>query len=897
MHKLYRNFRFLLIVWSLFGHEPCWANFNSIGISEINVKKSLALGRRIEIWHNKEAVAEPEKVLAGAYQEHFEVSEREYPSFGFGSGEQWIHFGVNSSLSTTDSIILESRYPLLDSVTVYQKDSSAQWSNQQLGDANAEVKPFTPFRVPNFELLVYPGNNEYYVHVQTNGSAILGLFLWRAAAFENHRFLDTILIGGMFGCLIVLLLYNAFLALSFRSRTYFYYSLFIATMVTLQISFQGLWPMLLDRPEWANFMQNRGLLLLGFAVNLLACLVAIHFLNMASLMKRSHIFYRILIGISCLMLVFGNFLSYNTFSKGTSAFVGLSSIALLISSLIAYAKGYKPAIYFFSAWFFILGSNVINALQYEGVFSLNYIVQFGILPGSVIEGILMALALAERVNFLRDQSDAEIRQLNTDLKRHVTEVEVIVEERTETIRTILDHVESGFLMIDATACVMNGYSRSCRRLLGESLRIGEKLSSILLMDRQQEQFWNMAVRQVFQNELPLDVSLSQLPKTIKRAQRFLQLDAAGVLDKSGELKSILFTIQDITPLIKKQRENQRNQRMIGILHHIDAFRQFIGSSYDAMDQLKILKDVREQRFILHTLKGNSLVFKLKAIAALIHRTEEKNYIEPRDVEDIQQQFKKFLTKNETLLGTMWKPYAPEFKVSLKQVKDLVQLVEADAAEPLTEKVRQWSKSVMAKPIRTIIQPIISNCQLTAHGLGKDVRFEVKNGELNLQSEQEEKLAEYMIHLLRNAVIHGIEEEREALGKSRVATISLEFSDWDSGLRVICQDNGKGIDRQELEQSLLQKTEIRIDQLTAMSLTELMELNSRGGYSSQTTVTLLAGRGVGIEGLFALVRDMGGTVLLESSKGVGSKFTIEVPRLQSRSDAQPPWSDHSNESVA
>jgi chemotaxis protein histidine kinase CheA len=256
-----------------------------------------------------------------------------------------------------------------------------------------------------------------------------------------------------------------------------------------------------------------------------------------------------------------------------------------------------------------------------------------------------------------------------------------------------------------------------------------------------------------------------------------------------------------------------------------------------------------------------------------------------------------LTKNETLLDTAWQPYIPQLKVSLKQLKDLINLVEAEAPEPLTEKVRQWSKSVMAKPIRTIVQPIISNCQVTAHGLGKDVRFEVKNGELNVQSEQEEKLAEYLIHLLRNAVIHGIEEERVALGKAHVATISLEFIEWDRGLRILCQDDGKGFNRQELEQRLLQKTAIRIDQLTAMSLTELLDLNSRGGYSSQTTVTLLAGRGVGIEGLFALVRAMGGTVLVESTQGVGSKFTIEVPRLQSRSDIQPPLSNHSNESVA
>jgi chemotaxis protein histidine kinase CheA len=162
--------------------------------------------------------------------------------------------------------------------------------------------------------------------------------------------------------------------------------------------------------------------------------------------------------------------------------------------------------------------------------------------------------------------------------------------------------------------------------------------------------------------------------------------------------------------------------------------------------------------------------------------------------------------------------------------------------------------------------------------GKPVELIVKNDHIELDAGVVQQLEPALLHLLRNAYDHGIETaaERLAQGKSGSSQITLALQRRGNIYRLVCQDNGRGIDAAAVSARAQQGGFAKI---TTNTSAELLAVICQPGFSSRQTVNEVSGRGVGMDVVANQIMEIGGKIQLQTQLGIGSTFTIEVPAPQ------------------
>jgi two-component system chemotaxis sensor kinase CheA len=166
---------------------------------------------------------------------------------------------------------------------------------------------------------------------------------------------------------------------------------------------------------------------------------------------------------------------------------------------------------------------------------------------------------------------------------------------------------------------------------------------------------------------------------------------------------------------------------------------------------------------------------------------------------------------------------------------------------------------------------------SARALGKTVDFAVEGRDIELDRSMLDDIADSIVHLLRNAVDHGIElpEQRVAAGKSASGKLVLSAMRDRSAIVIRVTDDGRGIDR---ERVLARARRDGIVEASKTDLTEeeLLRLLARPGFSTAEQVTELSGRGVGVDAVYTRVRALGGAMNIRSVPGQGTAMTIRLP---------------------
>jgi two-component system chemotaxis sensor kinase CheA len=162
-------------------------------------------------------------------------------------------------------------------------------------------------------------------------------------------------------------------------------------------------------------------------------------------------------------------------------------------------------------------------------------------------------------------------------------------------------------------------------------------------------------------------------------------------------------------------------------------------------------------------------------------------------------------------------------------------------------------------------------------LGKRVAFEVEGEEIELDRALLDELGEPLIHLLRNAVDHGIESpaERKKRNKPAEARVRLTATRERSGVAIRVIDDGAGIDRKRVLAKAL-KDGLAEPGTTALTDDHLLRVLMRPGFSTASQVTDVSGRGMGMDAVVSRVRALGGSVHLLTTAGEGSTFTLHLP---------------------
>ncbi|MBI4786546.1 MAG: hybrid sensor histidine kinase/response regulator [Chloroflexi bacterium] len=229
----------------------------------------------------------------------------------------------------------------------------------------------------------------------------------------------------------------------------------------------------------------------------------------------------------------------------------------------------------------------------------------------------------------------------------------------------------------------------------------------------------------------------------------------------------------------------------------------------------------------------------------------------------------FLEANESRLRT-----------ARTNVSELRRQLEADSRRmaQVTSDLQDDVRRTRMMPAAAVFDTFPRMVRDLAREFGKDVNLVIHGGETEIDRSMLEQIKAPLLHLLRNAVDHGIElpANRTELGKPAAGAITLSAMPRGASIVIQVADDGAGIDSRQVKASAVKKNLITLEQAQTLSDREALWLIFRSGMSTRTTITDISGRGVGMDVVRENVERLQGVIELESEIGQGTRFSLILP---------------------
>lgn len=190
------------------------------------------------------------------------------------------------------------------------------------------------------------------------------------------------------------------------------------------------------------------------------------------------------------------------------------------------------------------------------------------------------------------------------------------------------------------------------------------------------------------------------------------------------------------------------------------------------------------------------------------------------------------------------------------------------------------------PVETVLNRLPRVVRELAQRQGKQIRLEIEGRGVRVDKSLVEQMADPFLHMVRNAVDHGIEttEERTARGKPAEALLRVEATESAGALRIDIVDDGRGLDPDRIRAKAVERELIDAAEAARLDTDAVVRLILRPGFSTADTVTETSGRGVGMDVVMTAVTRLGGRIDIESEPGRGARFRLHLPLTAAFQDA-------------
>ncbi len=381
--------------------------------------KEYALGKTLEYCEDSRhewTIENVANVSGRGFQGSFQPSQMQFLNLKFSRSAYWLRFTVKNMYATEEVFMLEYAYPTIDTLEFYRPSSMNTYSQLRVGD----MQPYSAREIPHRNYLcrirLRPGEEQtVYLRIASAGPLIAPITLWHTEGLLQKDYWERLLNGMFYGIMLVMLLYNLFLTVAMRERSYLFYVLYIASFLTYQACLDGtaieyLWQ---NAPLWSNTAY-----LLFAAVT--ACTAALFTRDFLALSFNSRLFDRALFGIMLMSIVLGVtalFAPYGRMITPISGLVSVASLTTLAAAVFCVWRGYRPAYYFLIAWTALIVSVFLFTMIGFGLVPYTNWTWYSSRFSAVLEVVLLSLGLAYRINLLRkDQEKAAVLEAqNTEL--------------------------------------------------------------------------------------------------------------------------------------------------------------------------------------------------------------------------------------------------------------------------------------------------------------------------------------------------------------------------------------------------------------------------------------------------------------------------------------------------
>jgi chemotaxis protein histidine kinase CheA/CheY-like chemotaxis protein len=182
------------------------------------------------------------------------------------------------------------------------------------------------------------------------------------------------------------------------------------------------------------------------------------------------------------------------------------------------------------------------------------------------------------------------------------------------------------------------------------------------------------------------------------------------------------------------------------------------------------------------------------------------------------------------------------------------------------------------PVSLLLEPHRRSVRDLAASVGKEATLQVQGADVEMDKRVLETLEEPLVHILRNAIDHGLEtpDERRRAGKPAQGTLTIEVHQRGGELHLVITDDGRGMDPAHVRKKAVQKGLLRAEDADRLSDAQALDLVFLAGFSTRDQATELSGRGIGMDVVKSRVEQLGGRVRLSSVLGRGTRLDLHAP---------------------
>lgn len=370
--------------------------------------------------------------------QQFKVSVDKVPSMGITNATIWVKFNVVNKTDVT-KLLLMVEQPAIDRLSLYAQ-KNGKWEKTSLG----EYKKYSERIIDNpnylFPLQIPKDSSAlFYLSVQSKDQIQIPLLLGTESAILKEDISRNLYFGMYIGVIIIMIIYNLFVAFTVRDLSYIYYIIYIFFVGLTQFTFQGfsfkfLWPNNL-------WLANYSSILVPFFSGITTIIFLKKFMQTKKYTPKLDYGIDLLIVLYCVACVAGMLGYYSLSIEILQITASTGSIYVLYVANVIRKKGYRPAVFFLIGYSIFLLSVIIFVLRNFNIVPYNTFTSYILEIGSVIQITLLSFALADKINFFRmenEQSQKQALEISKENERLIreqnVELEIQVNKRTEELQ-------------------------------------------------------------------------------------------------------------------------------------------------------------------------------------------------------------------------------------------------------------------------------------------------------------------------------------------------------------------------------------------------------------------------------------------------------------------------------
>jgi two-component system chemotaxis sensor kinase CheA len=461
-----------------------------------------------------------------------------------------------------------------------------------------------------------------------------------------------------------------------------------------------------------------------------------------------------------------------------------------------------------------------------------------------------------------------------------------ISARNRDMRRVLDNVGQGFITLDPTGTMSDERSAIVDQWFGTP-ESGTKFWTYLSKTNTRVANWfRLGWASIEDGFLPLVLCLEQLPRTVQVKDTVFEFNYRPVVE-GDTLEQVVIVVSDVTARVAQERAEQAQREMMAIFNRIladkMAFELFFGEATTLVDAIQNHRGTAsELKRYVHTLKGNCALYGLESIASVCHDIEERLGADDTRADAGSVQALLALWQRVVDLRNQLSRRDTDIQLDREDfqsfLEDLRKRVDHDV---LASTFISWQYEAASKRLALLRE----QTEHFARRFGKDhIDVVCESSRLRLPPQKWGPFWSAFAHVIRNAVDHGIEtkDERLRLGKPARATIKLGIVKVGSEVQVTITDDGAGVNFAAIAERAAEKG------LPHATRADLEAALFAEGLSSRRGASLASGRGIGLHAVQAMVKELGGRIVLETQANIGTTFKFILPgaMLREQGGAKP-----------